>query len=261
MKPIHLDAQPADFEGNDGKGRFLLLPGSRDRAEKIASLFHNVRVNRHPRGHDLHLGCFTHAGKQMDVGVVSTGMGCPSLDLIVSELIALGAKVLLRVGTSGSLQPHVKTGDVVVATAAVRDEATSDHYLPREFPALAAWSLVLAIQRASEKLSLRGTVHFGPVHTKDSLYARELGWGPLAAEHKRYSALLTSAGVLASEMECAHLFVLGQLGAEAVGMPVLSGGVVAVIGDHDTAFRHVPEAQMAVDDAIALALASLGELI
>jgi len=184
------------------------------------------------------------------------------VDLIVGELIALGARVLLRVGTSGSLQPGIKTGDVVVATAAVRDEAASDNYLPREFPALAAWPLLMASQRASQKLSLRGSVHFGAVHTKDSLYARELGWGPLSAEHERYAALLSKAGVLASEMECAHLFILGQLGANAAGTaPVLTGGILAVIGDHDHAFKETPEASRAVEDAIELAMASFAELL
>jgi uridine phosphorylase len=184
-------------------------------------------------------------------------MGCPSVDLIVTELIALGVRAMMRVGTSGSLQPFVRTGDVVVATAAVRDQATSDAYLPREFPALAAWPILLAAKRARTRCQSRGTVHFGPVHTKDSLYARELGRGPLAQEHVRYNALLTQAGILASEMECAHLFVLAQLGADASGkLPVMAGAALAVIGDLDQPFKESEQAEQAIEDAIELALHS-----
>ncbi|HEX2733709.1 MAG TPA: hypothetical protein VHM70_18995 [Polyangiaceae bacterium] len=260
FKPLHLDARESDFEGNDGKGRFFLLPGSRDRARRIAERFSERTTREHPRGHDVHLGQLTIEGQRCDVGVVSTGMGCPSIDLIVTELIALGARVLLRIGTSGALQRHVHTGDVVVATAAVRDEATSDNYLPREFPALASWPLLLAAQAASPAKA-RGRVHFGPVHTKDSLYAREFGWGPKAAEHQHYLELLQKGGVLASEMECAHLFVLAQLGPKAAGEGgVLAGAMLAVIGEHDQPFVDSPRAAEAVEDAIELGFACFGRL-
>jgi uridine phosphorylase len=129
MTPIHCAVRAEDFEGNGGKGRFILLPGSRERAAKIAERFEQRVTREHPRGHDWHMGVFRSGSQSLDVGVISTGMGCPSIDLIVTELVALGARVLLRVGTSGSLQVGVKTGDVVVATAAVRDETTSDNYV------------------------------------------------------------------------------------------------------------------------------------
>lgn len=262
ITPLHLSATEADFEGNDEQGRFFLLPGSRSRAAAIAARLESVVLREHPRGHDLHLGSYRHrSGVALDVGVVSTGMGCPSVDLIVSELLGLGAKVLLRVGTSGSLQPCISTGDLVVATAAVRDESTSDQYLPREFPALPGFRMLRAQMEAAERLTLRGQVHFGPVHTKDSLYAREMQWGPLAADHERYQRLLAQAGVLASEMECAHLFVLAQLGVKArAERPAVAGAVLAVIGDHDQPFKGTPRATEAVEDAIELAFETFARL-
>ncbi len=264
FEPIHLSAAPGDFEGNGGRGRFVLLPGSRHRALQLAEHFEARRTQEHPRGHDLHLGILRRGGVSLDVATVSTGMGCPSIDLIATELIELGARVLLRVGTSGSLQPDVHTGDVVVATAAVRDEAASDDYIPREFPALASWPLLLSCQAAVQRCLLRGRAHFGPVHTKDTLYARELGYGPSAARHLEYNRLLARAGVLASEMECAHLFVLAQLGSVALGTPrggILAGAVLAVIGEHDQPFVRTDAAQHAEEDAIALALDTLVELV
>lgn len=257
-RPVHLSASPSDLEGNQGRGRYLLLPGSRARAEAIAERFGQRRTNAHPRGHDLHMGTLSRGAQTLDLGVISTGMGCPSIDLIVTELLALGARTLLRVGTCGSLQSTVHTGDLVVATAAVRDEGTSDHYLPREFPALASFDLVLA----ASGIAARGSapVHFGPVHTKDSLYARELELGPLAASHRAYQELLRRGGVLASEMECAHLFVLAQLGPKARGeQRAHASAVLAVIGDCDQPFRDHPKANEAVTASIDFALDLLFE--
>jgi uridine phosphorylase len=266
FRALHINAAEADFTGNDGRGRYLLLPGSRSRAAAIAKGFRDVHTKTHDRGHDLHVGVLERDGLSLDIGVISTGMGCPSVDLIVTELIALGAKVMVRVGTCGSMQPHIHTGDVIAATAAVRDEGTTRHYLPPEVPAVPSFELVRAMLEATRKANTGdgafGTngakLHFGPVHTKDSLYAREMGFGPLREQHLEYQRLLTKAGVLASEMECAQLFVLGALGplAEATER-VHTGAVLAVIGDHDVPFKESPRADTAVGTAIEFALDAL----
>lgn len=263
FRPLHINAQESDFAGNGGRGRYLLLPGSRSRAAAIAANFGELQTKTHGRGHDLHLGVLERGGSKLDIGVISTGMGCPSVDLIVTELIALGAQLMVRVGTCGSLQPHIHTGDIVAATGAVRDEGTTRHYLPPEVPALPSFELVRAMLDASDEATnattgQRSKVHFGAVHTKDSLYAREFGYGPLGQQHMDFQRLLTKAGVAASEMECAQLFVLGTLGplAEATTR-VHTGAVLAVIGDHDVPFKESPLAETAVENAIAFALDSL----
>lgn len=267
FRPLHINAKHSDFTGNGGRGRYFLLPGSRARAAAIAQSFREPRTSEHGRGHDLHVGVLERDGLSLDVGVISTGMGCPSVDLIVTELIALGAQVMVRVGTCGSMQPHIHTGDIVVATAAVRDEGTTRHYLPPEVPAMPSFDLVRAMLSVSARRnpsSASGVsaeadgVHFGPVHTKDSLYAREMGFGPLKQQHLEYQRLLTKAGVVASEMECAQLFVLGTLGPLAEGQSrVHTGAVLAVIGDHDVPFKESSLAGAAVDKAIEFALDSL----
>jgi uridine phosphorylase len=259
FRPLHITAEEADFVGNQGKGRYWLLPGSRSRAAAIAKQFQNPACKTHGRGHDLHTGVLVRDGVTLDVGVISTGMGCPSVDLIVTELIGLGATTLIRVGTCGSLQPSIHTGDIVAVTGAVRDEGTSRQYLPIEFPALPSFDVVRAMNTARGDAKWKGTnVHFGSVHTKDSLYAREMGFGPLGEQHQAYQKLLTQAGVAASEMECAHLFVLGALGPRAEAKTrVHTGAVLAVIGDHDDPFKESPKAATAVDAAIEFALDAL----
>lgn len=81
----------------------------------------------------------------IDVAVISTGMGCASADIIINELYLLGDKRFIRIGTAGSLQPtKIKVGDIVIPTAAVRDEDTSTNYIYREYPAIASLNIVNA---------------------------------------------------------------------------------------------------------------------
>lgn len=118
----------------------------------------------------------------------------------------------LRVGTSGLLQPSfMKGGDLVIATASVRDEGTSRCYVPIEYPAVSSIEFVLAAQRATKKINLAHKTHTGIIHSKDSLFAREFSEGLLSQENKRYMGMLCDAGVIASEMEASLLFTLANL--------------------------------------------------
>lgn len=242
FKPHHITATEADFAGNGGIGRYVLLPGSDGRARIIAERFEGMKVRESSRGHNVYLGTLQgHAGP-VDVATVASGMGCPSLDIIVTECIKLGASRFLRVGTSGSLQPDViRPPSLVLATGAVRDEGTSRTYAPVEVPALASPEWIRALEAAAANLGLEEEVYAGPVHSKDSLFAREFGQGPMAAENTRYMERISALGVLASEMEAAHLFILGAVHGNPIAPladtderreGILTGCVLAVIGDH-----------------------------
>lgn len=265
--PHHMNASAADLEGNRGLGRYVFLPGSDGRAELISQRFADRKVQKHPRGHNLYTGTIEHDGESVDVAAISTGMGCPSLDIIVNELFALGARRFLRVGTSGSMQPHrIRTGHIVVATASVRDEHTSRTYVPVEVPAVASLGFVDAAQRAVAALGLGDRTHFGVVHCKDSLYAREFGEGPMATHNKEYMELLEGAGTLASEMESSQLFVLGQIFDRRLSLQgqgplhrAVAGTVLAVIGD-DSPFASDEAAADAVAGAIDLGFETIGQL-
>lgn len=257
--PHHIDATPEDFEGNGGLGRHILLPGSPGRAAAIAERFDDHRVKPHPRNHDLHLGTLPGPDGPVDVGVVPTGMGGPSVEIIVSELLELGARSLLRVGTAGSLQPRVHVGDLVIATSAVRDERAGEDYLPREFPAVASLGVIDRLRLSADALGLRERTHCGTVHSKDSLYAREFQRGPLGERHEEYKRLLRAGGVLASEMECATLFVMGAVAHHAGQLKsppveVQVGAVLAIIGGADEGFAGGDVGPKTIEDAIALAL-------
>ncbi|MBM4373140.1 MAG: hypothetical protein FJ098_15910, partial [Deltaproteobacteria bacterium] len=151
---------------------------------------------------------------------------------------------------------------LILVTGAVRDEGTSRAYAPVEVPALASPEWIRSIEAAAANLSIEDWVFVGPVHSKDSLYAREFGQGPMAAENVRYMERLSTLGILGSEMEAAQLFVLGAANSTVVAPladreqrreGVLTGCVLAVIGDHK---RFAPKnlATRAVSQAIDLAL-------
>ena len=124
--PHLLAIGPEHATGNGPLGRIFLLPGSDGRARRIGERFSDLVSVPSDRQHNAYLGLVEGPAGPVEVGTVATGMGCPSVDIIVTELISLGARLLLRVGTSGSLQPHaVRAGSLVVATAAVRDEGCS----------------------------------------------------------------------------------------------------------------------------------------
>ncbi len=265
----HLDAGPDLLAGNAGVGRVVLLPGSPSRAEKIAAHFDDVHVHRNARRHDIHTGRLSHDGRTVDVATVATGMGCPSLGIIVSELLSLGARCLLRVGTAGSLQPDdIGVGALVIPTGAVRDEGTSDALVPRDVPAVAHPAWVSALSRAATDLGYADRCYRGLVHAKDTFYGREVPTGPLADASASYMTMLSRAGVLATEMESSHLFVLAQThGADrrplSMQAPhpavVMAGTVLAVIGVGE-AWGSPDQAAEAEHAAIALALRGCVEL-
>lgn len=236
----HLCIGPEHLEGNGGRGRVVFVPGSLARTEHLAEHFEDLEVHTNPRRLDVHLGKLRSGGLTVDVAAVPTGMGCPSLGIVLTELIELGARRFLRVGSAGTLQPRVGVGDLVVATAAVRDEGASDAYVPREVPAVAHSDWIVALTSAAQKLGELERTYLGLIHTKDSLYGREFPVGPLADENRRYMELLRNIGVLASEMESSHLFLLSTSrgpdvsplsvgrGLESV---IKAGTILAVIGD------------------------------
>ncbi len=211
FQSLHINASEDDIAGNEGIGRYIFFPGSDGRAKKIATHFSNLIVKSHSRGHHLYLGTLNHKGLTIDVAAISSGMGCASMEIILHELFQLGGKRFLRIGTAGSLQEQVEIGDIVNATASVRDEQTTSDYMPKEIPALASLDVVFAILQAVKVRRLEDRVHTGLVHCKSSLYAREFSAGPRVVENEQYLRMLTKCGVLASEMETAALFTQTQL--------------------------------------------------
>lgn len=198
----------------------VLLPGDPGRAKAIAeTYFENPTQVAQNREYWSYKG--TYDG--VDVGVCSTGIGCPSAAIAIEELVKVGCKSFIRVGSAGAIDRTLSSGDLVIFTGAVRDDGTSVQYVPIEYPAVADPVLVQSIAEAAEQ---RGaTYRIGIGHSKDAFYSEhpDMTTNPDALE-KEWKTM-ERAGVLATEMEAAVLFVLGQL------RNVRVGSVCVVIGE------------------------------
>lgn len=189
-------------------GRYVILPGDPGRCAAIAALFdeaHHVAQNR-----EFNIYTGTLLGER--VSVCSTGIGGPSAVIAMEELHQIGVDTFLRTGTCGGIDLDVRSGDIVVATGAIRYEHTSQEYAPLEYPAVPDLDLTLALRDAA--LAMGKTVHTGVVHCKDSFYGQHSPEkSPMAAELQEKWRIWKRLGVKASEMESAALFVA----ADALG--------------------------------------------
>jgi DeoD family purine-nucleoside phosphorylase len=189
--PIHVRAEPGDY------AEACLLPGDPIRAKYIAETYFDNPVQRNSER-----GLLGYTGKYegRPVSVQATGMGCPTAAIVVEELIQLGVKRLLRVGTCGGLQPDLKLGDLIVALTAVPADSTAMHLVGGEPHAPTAdWELIHGAVHAAKELGQ--PMRVGPIVSSDVFY------NPDGGQYDRWS----SRGVLAVEMEAAVIFTLGAL--------------------------------------------------
>ena len=160
------------------------------------------------------------------VSVVSTGIGGPSAAIAMEELCNLGADTFVRVGTCGGIALEVQSGDVVVATGAVRMEGTSREYAPIEFPAVPHYQVLTALVQAAQDLGKPWKA--GVVQCKDSFYGQHSpGRMPVSYELEEKWEAWKRLGVLASEMESAALFTV------AAARGVRCGSVFHVIWNQE----------------------------
>ena len=246
---FHLHIKEGDI------GRYVLMPGDPARCEKIAHYFDNPHFIAQNREYVTWTG--TLLGEK--VSVVSTGIGCPSTAIAVEELIEAGADTMIRVGSSGAMQPYVHTGDVIVATGAIRDEGTTLHYLPMEFPAVANIEVVNALVAGAAAMGIKA--YTGVCQSKDSFYGEvERRRMPLA-QHlaDRWNAWI-AGGALASEMEAAALFILCAIYRKRAGaaLLVINESDLAEVDKEDAA-RHMTEFD--ADRVIKVAIEGLKQLI
>ena len=191
--------------GAEDIGKYVILPGDPKRCEKIAAHFDDAKLVGDNREYITYTGYLN--GEK--VSVTSTGIGGPSAAIAMQELTKIGAHTFIRVGTCGGMQKNIKSGDIVIANAAIRAEGTSKEYAPIEFPAVSTFEITSALKNASNKLDL--TSHVGVVQCKDSFYGQhEPDKMPISYElENKWNAWL-KMGTLASEMESAALFTVAN---------------------------------------------------
>ena len=129
-------------------GRYVLMPGDPKRCAKIARYFDNAEQVADSREYVTWTGTLD----GVMVSATSSGIGGPSTAIAMEELSQCGVDTFVRVGTCGGIQPEVKSGDLVIATGAVRMEGTSREYAPIEYPAVADLQVINALAAAAKKL-------------------------------------------------------------------------------------------------------------
>ena len=232
--PIHLRADPGDY------AEAVLLPGDPLRAKYIAETY--LDDPKQVNGERGLLG-YTGTWEGKPVSVQGTGMGCPGATIVFEELIQLGVKKLLRVGTCGGLQAHHELGDLIVALSAVADDRTADHLVGGEpHCPTASWALIHGAVHAAKEIGQ--PMHVGPIVSSDVFY------NPDEGQYERWS----KRGVLAVEMEASALFTVGALRGVEAGC-LLTVSDIIVEGE----FKRVTDDELraAVDNMTRVALATV----
>lgn len=176
MQPhIHLD---------EGTGiRCAILPGDPARVERIAAYLDDVRDHGSHREYRSISGTW----RGVPVLAMSTGMGGPSAAIAVEELRRIGVESLVRIGSCGALQTGIAVGDLILVQAAVREEGTSQAYVPAAYPAVSdAALLTVARLRGLRAMSILNTVVPWGGDTLDGIGAYSGGaeaaqWGEAAS--------------------------------------------------------------------------------
>jgi len=178
MPERHTELDPDHLEGNEGRGRLIYLSGSAGRAREIYEHF-RVQEGVHPAKRaelTAYFGRLQDGEVKVDVCALGTGMGCPSLNIVLGELLKLGGREFIRVGTAGSFREHIRVGDVVIVRDAYKEEHTSRNYLPIDWPARAHPHALRAAVRAAERLGYGVNVeghpkaHLVTGYVKDDLW-------------------------------------------------------------------------------------------
>lgn len=199
------------FDPNKYNAKYAIIPGAPERTDKIAECLDSatfIGMHREYKAYIGKIGC-------ENVFVCSTGIGGPSAAIAVEELYRAGVRYFIRVGTCGGIQYDIKSGDLVIANSAVRQEGTALEYAPIEYPATADFDVTSALVSAAQQQGY--TYHVGVVQSKDSFYGQhDPDASPVSTLlHQKWNAW-KQLGVLASEMECASVFtVAASLGAKA----------------------------------------------
>ena len=155
--------------GKGDVGRYVLLPGDPKRCEKIAAHFDNPVKMADSREYVTYTGYLE--GEK--VSVTSTGIGGASASIAMEELVKIGADTFIRVGTCGGMQIPVKSGDLVIATGAIRMKAVNMHQLNIRQLLTFIWFRRLCRQQKRENIHIMLVLFSVRMHFMDSMSQRQ----------------------------------------------------------------------------------------
>lgn len=190
MKQPHILCEPKDIS------KYVILPGDPERVLRVGEFLEDWEEVAYNREFRTIKGIY----KGVPITVTSTGIGGPSAAIAMEELIACGGEYFIRIGSGGAVQPYIKLGDLVIATAAVRDDGTTKMYIEEGYPAVADIKFTNIIIDICEDLGYN--YHYGIIRSHDSFYIDE------EDVIMRY---WKEKNVLSSDMESSTILTLAQL--------------------------------------------------
>lgn len=202
--PIHIRASRGEVASN------VIACGDPYRVELLKQLLEEQRVV------NTHRGLLTVTGrfKGVEITLATHGIGGPSAAIVFEELVQLGAKRIVRLGTTGGIRRDTRVGDIIVATAAAYNigGCAVGQYMPGLCGATGA-DPVLTYQIMQELEKHGINYKYGPVFSSDAFYA----------ESEDFAERMERYGIVAVEMEAAVLFALGWMrGFQAACVLVVS---------------------------------------
>lgn len=205
--PVHIKAKPCDIAQN------VIAVGDPNRVDLLSQILQDTRIVNTYRGFKVITGYY----RNSMITIASHGIGAPSAAIVFEELYQLGARRVVRLGTTGGLRKDVKTGDVVIATGAMYSigGCGSGQYMPGLCGASSPHPvLTYRIMRELEELNIK--FKYGPVFSSDAFYA----------ESKDFVEKISEYGALSVEMETAILFILGWIRGFETACVLLVGNVL-----------------------------------
>ena len=210
-----------------GFGKTVLMPGDPLRSKLIAETFLEDRVLvNNVRGVNGYTGYY----KGVKVSVMATGMGMPAMGIYSHELFNyFGVENIIRVGSAGSIQEHIKLYDLVIAQASCTDSNwAAQFHLPGTFAPIASWELLSEAVKAAEAHGAR--YHVGNINSSDVFYGDHIA----VPEGLDSVYGLKKMGVMALEMESAALYMnAARYGKRALCICTISNHVLT--GEETTA--------------------------
>ncbi|MBZ5553468.1 MAG: nucleoside phosphorylase [Acidobacteriia bacterium] len=226
-----------------------LLSGEPERARLIAETgLREVRMLSEYRGLNSYVGLLPNGRPLLSA---TSGMGAPSVSIVVNELVQVGIRYIIRIGTCGSIQPHVMPGSLVILRAALCRQGAANDIAPPEFPAASDPFLTVALAEQARALGME--YHLGITASVDTFYEGQERYDSANPHLLRQLRGVTDEyrrlNVLCYEMETGMLFKMGGVYGFA------AASVCAVIAQR-TQSEHmiVEQKQVAVNNAIAVAL-------
>ena len=238
----HIKATPEDF------GKTVLMPGDPLRAKYIADNFlEDAKLVNNVRGIQGHTGYY----KGVKVSVMASGMGMPAIGIYSHELYnAFGVENIIRVGSAGSIQEHIKLYDLVIGQGACTDSNwAAQFHLPGTFAPIASYDLLSAAVEASKECG--AVYHVGNISSSDCFYGDHVG----VPEGLDSVYGLKKMGVLALEMEAAALYMnAARYGKRGLCICTISDhlltGEETTAAERQTAFTTMMK--VALDVAVAM---------